>query len=178
MDGASAFLSETSLLARARLLVGVRTAPTSALAAGLWLGGGYEGEFYDQFNALQQDGTTTFDDRFATSALAEARLRSQYVLFGPLVVRLRADALWHRISRAASSLVIGGGAAEFIDAPVEHADQLEVTSRVHLDLETSWLLGFVPSLAAGVDYFLIHVPDGTVARPIPVVAAGVRRIAF
>jgi len=56
--------------------------------------------------------------------------------------------------------------------------ELEISNRLFLDAEFGRLMGFVPSIYGGVDYFKQSGDSGTISATIPVFGAGVRREVF
>jgi hypothetical protein len=173
--GADVFSDETSEMTHATLLAGVRVAPSSGFALGVWGGGG--GQF-ESFNSLlvDQNGNASVDDGEKLTGKVDGRLRIQATLWPQVLVgRLRADVEWFKLSTASFVLDATGTTT----ALTVEASQTEIDTRAYVDLEIARFAGFVPSLSGGLNYFAVSASGGISESTInPVIAAGIRRDVF
>ncbi|MBN1608519.1 MAG: hypothetical protein JW940_17945 [Polyangiaceae bacterium] len=171
------WLEQTSILAQASLLGGIRYQAPS-FAAGAWLGGGGQYEWYDPL-ALDADTAISLSDHEDLQMQGSGRLRVQWEFWPAwLVARLRVNGAAFRLTRAQTTLVADPNGDITISAAEATRTQIEVSTRLFLDAEFARVLGFVPGLNGGLDY--VRVAGGGVVekKALPVVSAGVRRDVF
>ncbi len=172
-----AFTSQTSIMARATLLAGVRYQSGSS-AFGLWLGGGMDYEWYDPL-VVTSDARVALTESEELKGQAQARLRVQLALLeGILVARLRADGAYYTITRSRVAIETGGGGVATVSQEAEQWRQLELRSRALVDLEIAKLFDIVPGVFAGFDLVARSGASGSTRALVPAFGLGVRRESF
>jgi len=166
--------TETSWLGRASLLAGIRYQITR-FAAGLWLGGGGQYEYYDPLVVAASSSTVTLTVNETVELKGDGRLRTHLNLIPRwLTVRVNADADYFRLTRAVTYYSSTGQTA----TQAESARQLELHARGYLDAEVARFFGFVPGLTGGVNYLSLDDGAGTRTTAVPMFGAGIRRESF
>lgn len=173
--GTDIFSDENSVMLRGAALAGMRAEwPTAAL--GLWLGGGAEGETYDELT-VDQAGDSRIKDTSDLHLMLTGRLRAQFpIVENVLGGRVRGDMLRHSITRDSVSLDIGDRTTT--PQAATSSVLLEASGRAFVDLSIAEFFGFVPAVEGGVDYFSLADSAGTVATTVPVLGVGIRRTEF
>lgn len=171
------FVSQTSILAHASLLAGIRWQSESS-AAGLWLGGGPQYEWYDPL-VVTSDARIQLTDDEKLAARGIARLRAETPLASRvLVARLRIDGALYSLTRSIASIETGGGGGVTSDESHESSLQLELRLRAFLDLEAARLFDFVPGLVGGFDSVRQSTNGASTGTLVPAIGLGVRRESF
>jgi hypothetical protein len=167
---------ESSTVGRGTLLGALRLVPGPSFAAGLWLGAG------GQYEDYRTSGVVSIADRGqkhqqATQLLLEARLRLQWGLIpGILGVRARVDATRFSITR--DDQVFSVGETIVNQTTTTSATQIDLNSRLFIDLDALGFLGFLPSAHVGLDVYQQSADGQTITTTVPLLGVGLRREAF
>jgi hypothetical protein len=178
--GANVLADETSWMGRGALLGSVRYQPGTRFAAGLWAGLGAQYELYSRLDVGAADAQQASElDETTVSLLLNGRARVQYALVpNILAARLRVDFQRFGLTRDSQVVQFMAGTTPTVSAQAESATQTEVYTRVFLDADVAKVLGFVPSVNTGFDYFRLDATSGSRDTLVPVFGAGVRRDVF
>jgi hypothetical protein len=170
-------LDQTSILARGSLLAGLRY-QTTGFAAGLWLGGGGQYEWYDP--SAFGFASMTFNTNEELQAEGAGRLRLEWHVWPEwIAVRARVNATAFRLTRAQTTEVFNMATNATTTTTAEAlSTQVEVSSRLFLDAEVATVFGFVPGINAGLDYVRLQSGSAVSEKALPVLSAGVRREVF
>jgi hypothetical protein len=167
---------ETSTVGRGTMLGALRWVPGPNLAAGIWLGAGGQYEDYRASNlvSLADRGQTS---QQATRLLLESRLRFQWHLLpGILGARLRADATRFSITR--NRRIFDVGTTITNETRTTSATQLDLNTRLFVDIEALGFLGFLPSAHVGLDLYQQTDEQQSVRILVPLLGAGLKRESF
>jgi hypothetical protein len=180
--GANVLADETSWMGRGALLGSARYQPGTRFAAGIWAGVVAQLESYSRLDlgAVNVAAQRVSErDESTTSLLLNARLRVQYALLPSiLAARLRVNFERFGITRDSQTIQFVAGMAPSVTAPAESASQTEVQTRLFLDADVARVMGFVPSINTGFDYFRLDATSGSRETLVPVFGAGLRRDVF
>jgi len=171
------FHDEDSLLARGSLLAGLLLQPNAKFFLDVLVGGGAQYESYG-YLATDPKDPNVLSDTTAISGRGNARLLMRWS-FWPSILsfRVRAEGSFFRLTRDVFTVAQLGRPMSAGTTSTE-VTQLETTSRAFLDLDVAKLLGFVPALWGGVDYFKIQSDLGDTTVSVPVFGLGIVRPAF
>lgn len=166
-------LEDKSLMYRGAALAGLRYTPDERTALGVWGGGGFQWEVFDDLYSAPGLPVRT-EKTTAPSYHFELRARAAYaVVPAYLTVRLRVDASAFGISRNHVSVDVGGNVV--VTSQSSRASQIEAHARLFFDLDALSFAGFVPAVHGGLDVISL---SGASTTTVPSVGAGVRRDVF
>jgi hypothetical protein len=170
--------NQDSIMGRGTGLLGVRVSPSARLTAGLWAGGGVQYE--DYYRVLQtSSGEQGSSYNVGISGKAEARFRLQWaVLPSVLSIRARFDYQRSAVRRDDQAITFSLGQVTRASQGVIELDQTEFFTRGFVDFEIARFFGFLPSVHAGLNTFLLSGDSGSTSTSVPVFGAGIRREAF
>jgi hypothetical protein len=183
---------ENSLMVRIHAILGLRYTPDDDHALGVWLTGGLQGEGYEsgKISESSRSGWRLSGGLNASlSGVAALRVKSYWaILPGTISTRFLADASIFHITHADGSLELatrptpGGGTTVFLANDAFHANQttqVDLTSRLFVDIDRLGFLGFVPGLHLGLDLFVIEASGfSTTTSVVPLAGVGLRRENF
>jgi hypothetical protein len=170
------FTDQTSIMARGSLLAGIRY-QKSDFAAGLWLGGGGQYEWYDPLVVSQNVTLTAHED---VQGEFDGRLRLQWeVLPNVIALRLRVDGSLFKLTRAQFAMVVdpSTGTTRLSSAETS-GTQVQISSRGFVDVTALRLFGFMPAVHGGLDYVSLQNGSVSTQKALPVFGAGIRRDVF
>ncbi len=170
--------NQDSIMGRGTGLLGVRVSPSARITAGLWAGGGVQYE--DYYRVIQtSSGEQGSAFNVGISAKYEARVRVQWTMIpSVLSVRARVDYQRSTVRRDDQAVTFSLGQVTRASQGVVELDQTELFSRAFVDFEVARFFGFLPSVHAGINTFLLSSDSGSTQASVPVFGAGIRREAF
>lgn len=169
---------EGSTLYRAGGLVGLRWTSGRSFAS-LHLGGGAQLEQYGRTVVAQAGQSVALDDESKTTFRAEARIAARWAIVPDVVsLRIRSEGTMFSLRRDARAIrVTTSGTPSVVAAgAVDTTKQLEVRSRLFVDVDALALFGVVPAVYAGVDLLRVDGPAGVLTSTVP--SAGVGLFGF
>lgn len=172
------FADETSVMGRGTLLAGLRVEPGERFAFGVWAGGGLQIESYSRDALVGQ--TFTDDSQDNTALRFEGRLRLHYLVVPRwLALRAQIDAQTFQITRNAAAARYDGTGTVSYDQTASTLNETEAHARAFVDAEALRVLGFVPALTGGFDYFATSGGGApSESTVVPVAGIGVRRTSY
>jgi hypothetical protein len=169
---------ENSTVYRGAALVGA-SYRTEGSFAYLRVGGGGQSEQHTQTTVVQAGQQIALDDETKTTVRGEAHAGARWA-FAPAVaaLRLRVDGSLYSLRRDATSLRITttGAPTTATAGSTETTHQLELQSRLFVDLDVFAVLGASPAVFVGLDLVRSSSSAGVLSATVPL--AGVALHAF
>lgn len=160
---------ETSWMGRGSLLVGLVVQPSSSF--NLSFRGGAGGQ-YESYNAVSTTATNVIDDSDTFSFQANGRFRMRWSFIPEAAsLRLWADGSYFTLRRSTFVLATSGA----VTTGSEEFTQIEVVSRMFIDLDAVAFYGIVPGVFGGLDYFALSSNSGDTSTLVPVGGAALIR---
>lgn len=163
------FHDEDSFMVRGGALAGVVVEPDDKFVLQLRAGGGVQFETYDYLTVDPADpNLLTSTDNI--SGRGEGRLRARWrFLPDTLAARAEVDGSFFTITRSSFAV---GQAGQGVSLEDSQLTQVEVTSRLFIDIDASALFEVRPSVFGGPDYFSQSGDVGSESTLVPVVGIG------
>lgn len=177
---------------RLHAILGLRHQPRDTLALGLWLGLGLQAEGYESARLSESSqGSWRLGGGLSGSFSGVGSLRGRgYWAVVPDTVSVRGmvDTSIFHITHADGTLQLGtraapgGGTSVFLADDTLHtnrATQIDLTSRLFVDLDVLSFGGFVPGLHLGLDAFHVSATEQPSSTSVvPLAGVGLRREGF
>lgn len=166
---------ESSLMLRGTAHAGVRWDAGGSFAYAQ-AGAGLQSEDHTQTTVVVSSGATVaLDDSTARTLRLVARAGGRWAAVpGVLAMRLRADVATSTIRRDTASVqVTATGSTSVVETgALERQRQLELESRLFVDVDALGFVGVVPAVFAGVDVVRASSSTATLSATVPVVGVG------
>jgi hypothetical protein len=158
-----------SLLLRARARLGVSGSPSDRIGYEVTAGVGPQYETFDSTSLDERGLLFQSPDAVTITARATAAVRWRTVP-SVLAIRLRFATDYFSITREDLRLV-----GTVVTITQEEKRQIEVSSRLFVDLDAARVAGFVPAMTAGLDVFDVSGDAGSASATVPVFGVGIFR---